>query len=228
MVAAERSTSKCITIYTTINDSDDDVFSSNDSVRDPDYIKNSGNNSDTLGKLIESPESSVGNSNKGAGTNNEDCKDYAAKNKSVKKGRKRKKNHSEKQSKRQNSGKEYITYKGKGGKVQGSQIGKDCQCPKKYFEKGLQNHVGRINNIVKTVKTSSMPPTYKRGCHNSHPRKYTQDTIDHNLTLRLQLVMVSTAVSMSMSYSYINVAQKPDKPTFSIRLHVRRVIQIIM
>ncbi|KAJ8898100.1 hypothetical protein PR048_003460 [Dryococelus australis] len=94
MAAVERSASKHITNYATISDSNDDVFSSDASVCDPDYINDSGNNSDTLGKLIE-------------------------------------------------------------------------------------NRVGHINNIVKAVETSSVSPTDKRVCHNSHPRKYTQDTVDH-------------------------------------------------
>lgn len=203
--------------------------------------------------MFQSTDSSFGSPCTGACANTTDCTDKAAENVLVRKGRKRKRNDSEgiKQSKCRNSGKEYVTYRGKGGKVQGSQIGRECQCPKKCFEKvdnntknnvfksfwdignfnaqnsylhglikivhvkrryavgdsrrscsvvyhiringslvivckkafaslhGLQNHVGRINNIVNTMKTSSVPPTDKRGCHKSHPCKYTQDTIDH-------------------------------------------------
>ncbi|XP_071033910.1 uncharacterized protein [Parasteatoda tepidariorum] len=153
-------------------------------------------------------------------------------------------------SRKRNSGENYRLYGGKGPVVKSAEIGRDCKCPKKCFEKievnerqilfhtfwklqdfnaqnkfifdlikienvkrrytkgdsrrsvsvvynmqlsghqiavckkafasilGLQNHVGRINNIVKKMKTTSALPPDGRGHHASHPLKYSDSDIN--------------------------------------------------
>lgn len=53
MAGTECSVRKRKTVYNMLSDSDDDVFSSDDSVRDPDYINESCNTTETLVNLTE-------------------------------------------------------------------------------------------------------------------------------------------------------------------------------